>query len=194
MTTPTPRTSWLQRLLQGPHAFIATIVIAFCESSFFPIPPDVGMISIILHDRTKAWRLAFWCSIASVLGGLFGYMIGAYLFDYIGHKIIHLYHLEERFFTLQEDFHLYGFWLLVLKGFTPIPYKLFTIASGVFHFSLWQFVLASVIARSGRFFALATGLWYLGPVAKPYFDRFLGWITFAILLLVVLGFILIKFI
>jgi membrane protein YqaA with SNARE-associated domain len=152
------------------------------------------MVSIILNDRSKAWRLAFWCSVASVIGGLFGYVIGAYLFDAIGHTIIDAYGLNERFASLKDDFHAYGFWLLILKGFTPIPYKLFTIASGVFHFSLWQFILASIIARAGRFFALAAGLWYLGPLAKPYFERFFKWITFAIIILVILGFVLVKFI
>ena len=151
------------------------------------------MVAILLQDRSKAWRLAFWCSAASVAGGLVGYAIGAYLFDYIGHSIIHMYGLEERFDSLKVDFHQYGFWLLLLKGFTPIPYKLFTIASGVFHFSLWQFIVASIIARSGRFFILAAGLWYLGPLAKPYFERFLGFATLAILFLVVLGFFLLKY-
>ncbi len=189
---PVKETSWFQRMIYGPHACIATIVVAFCESSFFPIPPDIGMISIIVHDRSKAWYLAFWCSIASVLGGLLGYGIGAYLFDSIGHTIIEMYGLDERFYSLKNNFHAHGFWILLLKGLTPIPYKLLTIASGVFHFGLWQFIIASMITRTGRFFALAAVLWYVGPLAKPYLQRFLGWISFAILLLVIMGFILVK--
>lgn len=185
--------SRFMNLLTGPKAFIVTIIVAFCESSFFPFPPDIGIVSLILHDRRQAWRLAFWCSIASVLGGLGGYAIGVFLFDHLGSVIIHTYGLQERFATLEADFQSYGFWILLFKGLTPIPYKLLTIASGVFKFSLLQFTLASIIARAGRFYVLAGLLWYFGPMAKPYFERFFGWITFATIAIIVLGFWLVKF-
>lgn len=184
----------IHHILSGPHAFWMTVLIAFCESSFFPIPPDIGMMSIIIEDRTKAFRLALWCTIASVLGGVLGYMIGFYLFESIGHSLLHFYGLTEKFYSLRSDFQLYGFWILILKGLTPLPYKLFTLASGAFHFSLSQFMVASLIARGGRFFILATGLWYLGPKAKPFFERFMGWIILFILVMIVTGFLLLALI
>lgn len=182
----------LNALVRGPYAFPATILIAFCESSFFPVPPDIGFIPILMHDRSKAWLLAAWATVASVLGGIVGYMIGAYLFDWIGEPILQFYGLTERFSDLRTQFHQYGFLLLILKGLTPIPYKLMTLSSGVFGFSMWQFIVASIIARGGRFFMLSAGLWYLGPRVKNYINRFLGWIVLIILIKVVVGVFLIQ--
>lgn len=194
---PLSSPSWkkkIHNILSGPHAFWVTVLIAFCESSFFPIPPDLGMMSIIIEDRTRAFRLALWCTAASVLGGIFGYMIGFYLFESIGQSLLQFYGLTEKFFDLREGFHNHGFWILILKGLTPLPYKLFTLASGAFHFSLPQFILASLIARGGRFFILAGGLWYFGPKAKPLFQRFMGWIMFAVLAMIIIGFLIFAFI
>lgn len=197
--TPIPNTTdeapkgRLNTLVRGPYAFHTTILIAFLESSFFPIPPDIGFIPILMHDRSKAWILATWATVASVLGGILGYIIGAYLFSWIGAPIIQFYGLEERFADLRVQFHNYGFLLLVLKGLTPIPYKLMTLSSGAFGFSLWKFIVASIIARGGRFFMLSAGLWYLGPTVKSYLNRFLGWIVLIIVIKVIVGVFLMKF-
>ena len=177
-------------LLQGPYAFWITVGIAFCESSFFPLPPDFGMMSIIIEDRTRAFRLALLCTLASVLGGILGYAIGFYVFETLGKALLNFYGLTEKFFSLKEGFHIYGFWILLLKGLTPLPYKLFTLASGAFHFSLVQFIIASFIARGGRFFILAAVLWYVGPKAKPFFERFMGWIMLFFLAMIGIGFFL----
>ncbi len=183
---------WFLRMMRGPHAMIATILVAFCESSFFPLPPDIGIVSIVLHDRTKAWKIALWCTVASVLGGFLGYAIGAFLFDAIGHTIITLYGLESKFDSLRLDFVAYGFWIIIAKGVTPIPYKLLTISSGVFGLPLWEFAIASIIARASRFYILSTMLWYFGPIAKPYLERFFGYIMIGMIAIIALGFLIVK--
>jgi len=189
---PSETQGWFLRLMRGPHATIATIIVAFCESSFFPLPPDIGIVSIVLHDRSKAWSLALWCTVASVLGGLLGYFIGAVLFDSIGHAIIDMYGLEAKFETLRTDFQTYGFWIIIFKGVTPIPYKLLTISSGVFALPLKDFMIASVIARATRFFLLSGMLWYFGPIAKPYVERFFGYVLVAMIVIIIIGFMLVK--
>jgi membrane protein YqaA with SNARE-associated domain len=184
--------NWFLSILKGPYAYWATIIVAFCESSFFPIPPDIGIITIVINDRTRAWSLALLCSIASVLGGLLGYWIGFTLFDSLGSWILDLYQLHGQFETVKTEFNTYGFWIIMLKGITPIPFKLITISCGVFKLNLLTFMIASIITRTGRFFLLTYGLWHLGPVAKPYLEKHFGWVFAFILLVVVAGIALVK--
>lgn len=195
-----PSSSWLRRLYAWtlqmaatPKAAWIVNLISFAESSFFPLPPDLMLIPMILADRAKAWWLAFSCTISSVLGGLVGYAIGYFLFETIGEWIIQTYHLQDSFGKFQADFQSWGFWLIVLKGLTPIPFKLVTIASGVAGLNLSQFVLASIIARSFRFFLLAALLWFFGDWARPFIERYLPWLLGAVLGSLVLGFFAVKF-
>ena len=124
----------------GPNALLALIAIAFAESSFFPIPPDILLIPMMLARPREAWRLAAYCTLASVLGGLLGYAIGYYGFDLIGRPILEFYHAMGRYDALKAGFDRWGVWIIIIKGMTPIPYKLVTIASGVAHFDLVAFV------------------------------------------------------
>ena len=166
--------------------------MAFAESSFFPLPPDLMLIPMILANRLLAWRLAFFATISSVMGGLLGYAIGYYLFATIGHWIIETYSLHSSFERFQADFQAYGFWIIALKGLTPIPFKLVTIASGVARFDILQFVTASIIARSFRFYLLATMLYFFGPIAKPYIEKYLTLALLVSLGIIILGFVIVK--
>lgn len=176
----------------APNAVRIYCGIAFAESSFFPLPPDLMMIPMILADRSKAFRLAFLGTICSVIGGFFGYAIGYYLYQSLGIWVIETYGLASAMTKFQNDFAQYGFWIIALKGLTPIPYKLVTIASGVAKFDLLKFGMASVIARAFRFYLLAGVLWYFGPWAKKFVDKYLNLVLFATLGVIVLGFFMVK--
>lgn len=166
--------------------------IAFAESSFFPLPPDILLIPMIIANRAKAWWYAFLCSINSIIGGLVGYAIGYYLFDSLGTSIINAYGLEESFTNFQDAFLKYGFWLIMLKGLTPIPFKLVTIASGATGLPLLEFVIASTISRSARFFMLTGATWYFGEQAKKFMDENFKLVSIGILATLILGFIAVK--
>ncbi len=176
-----------------PRSFLVYCLVCFAESSFFPLPPDLMMIPMILADRSRAWALAFWGTVFSVIGGVVGYAIGYYLFETIGLWIIETYHLGNAFSTFQKSFDAYGFWIIALKGLTPIPYKLVTISSGVVRFDFLQFIAASIIARAFRFYLLAGLLWFFGPWAKDLIDKYLGLLLTASLAIIVLGFFVVKF-
>lgn len=183
---------WIIRRANTPRAVWVVNMISFAESSFFPLPPDLMLIPMILADRAKAWWLALTCTLSSVLGGLVGYAIGYFLFETAGEWIIQTYHLENAFARFQSDFQAWGFWIIVAKGLTPIPFKLVTIASGVAGLNLMQFTVASVIARSFRFFLLAGLLWFFGDWARTFIERYLSWILGGILALLVAGFLAVK--
>jgi membrane protein YqaA with SNARE-associated domain len=172
------------RLAAGPNALAALLVVSFVESSFFPIPPDILLIPMILARPRDAWRLAAFCTVASVVGGLLGYAIGYFLFDAIGRPILEYNHAMASYEALRAGFDRWGIWIIILKGMTPIPYKLITIASGVAHFNLALFVGASVISRSLRFFLIAALLWWFGDAARVFIERRLTLVTslFAVLL------------
>ena len=184
---------WTCRLASTPKAVVALVVIAFLESSCFPIPPDVILLPMILANRQKAFRLALYCTIASVLGGFFGYFIGAVLYETIGVRIVEFYHYEEQFAKLCQNYNEYGAWLVFIAGLTPIPYKVITIASGVTRLDLWAFSLASVLARGGRFFIVAFIVWKWGQPMKEFVEKKLGWLTLIALILLVAGFYAIKY-
>ena len=184
--------AWALQMAATPKAVWIVNLISFAESSFFPLPPDLMIIPMVLADRAKAWWLATLCTISSVLGGLVGYAIGYFLFETVGEWIIQTYHLQGSFEHFQTEFQAWGFWLIVLKGLTPIPFKLVTIASGVAGLTLSQFILASLIARSFRFYLLAGLLWFFGDWARIFIERYLPWVLCAILASLVLGFIAVK--
>lgn len=192
---------WLYRLYNktldnanSPKAFWIYIGVAFAESSFFPLPPDLMMIPMVVANRSLAWRLAFWGTIASVLGGAVGYFIGSFLYATIGQWLVELYHLQAGAAKFHQGYNEWGFWIIVLKGLTPIPYKIVTIASGMANYPFWSFIGASVIARAFRFYLIAALLWKFGSHAKYLMDRYLGWCLLASFALIVGGFILIKLI
>ncbi|HEX6441688.1 MAG TPA: YqaA family protein [Stellaceae bacterium] len=181
------------RLAAGPNALAALLAVSFVESSFFPIPPDILLIPMILARPREAWRLAALCTLASVAGGLFGYAIGYFLFDAIGRPILEFYHAMDRYETLRAGFQQWGVWIIILKGMTPIPYKLITIASGVAQFDLALFVAASIVSRSLRFFLIAALLWWFGDSVREFIERRLMLVTSLFAVTLVGGFVALRY-
>ena len=184
---------WTCHLAASPKAVWALVVVSFVESSCFPIPPDVILLPMILANRQRAFRLALYCTISSVLGGFFGYFIGAALYETIGVKILDFYHYQAEFEKLCQNYNIYGSWLVFTAGLTPIPYKIFTIASGVTGLNLLSFGIASVLARGGRFFIVAWLAWKWGEPMKEFIEKKLGWLTLLAVILLLAGFYAIKY-
>src|ERR1700756_3034912 len=177
----------------GPNALTALLIISFVESSFFPIPPDILLIPMILARPRDAWRLAAYCALASVAGGLLGYAIGYFLFDTIGRPILEFYHAMDKYEALKTAFAQWGAWIIVLKGLTPIPFKLVTIASGVAQFDLLAFALAALVSRSLRFFLVAALLWWFGDPVREFIERRLMLVTSVFALALVGGFLVLRY-
>ncbi|MCX5580212.1 YqaA family protein [Kaistia terrae] len=184
----------VMELSAGPHALWLLAAVSFAEASFFPIPPDPILAAIVLARRDRAWIAALVCTVASVLGGLAGYAIGAGLYEAIGQPVIAFYKLQEAFNTFQLRFDEWGGWIIVAKGLTPIPFKLVTIASGVAHLNLWTFIIACIITRGLRFLLVA-GLFYaFGPQARAMIDRHFSTVMIVGTLVVILGFVAVIYI
>lgn len=177
----------------GPNALVALLVVSFAESSFFPIPPDILLIPMILARPHQAFRLAALCTLASVAGGLVGYAIGYFLFDAIGRPILEYNHAMGSYEALKAGFAEWGVWIIIIKGMTPIPYKLITIASGVAQFDLIAFIGASIISRSIRFFLVAALLWYFGDAARQFIERRLTLVTTVFAVALVGGFVVLRY-
>lgn len=175
------------------HAIWILAAVSFTESSFFLVPPDVLLIPMVLAARTKWFKIAFVCTIASVLGGLFGYAIGAFLFDEIGRPILDLYHATDKFEAARLAYNEHGVWIVFTAGFSPIPYKIFTIASGVSGMDPVSFTLASLVGRGARFFLVAILLWRFGAPIQAFIEKRLGLLTLLFCALVVAGILALKF-
>src|SRR5476649_1681976 len=156
------------------HALGILTVVAFAESSFFPIPPDVMLVPMSLARPDRAFRLAAWCTVASVTGGIVGYGIGALLYDSVGAWLIHLYGYGDKVEAFRTAYEQWGAWIILIKGLTPIPYKIVTITSGFAGYNFGLFVLFSIIARAGRFFLLAFLLHRYGEQARHLIEKRLG--------------------
>lgn len=182
------------RMAAHRHALLALGLVSFAESSFFPLPPDVMLVPMVLASRERAWRIALVCTVTSVLGGMLGYAIGSLLFDAVGRPILDFYGATDQFDALAELYREWGLWVILIKGLTPIPYKVVTIASGAFAFDLPTFIAASVVTRGARFFLIAALLWCWGPAMKATIERYLGPITWGTLALVVLGFVALRWV
>ena len=183
---------WVLSWAESPYGALALAVLAFAESSFFPVPPDVLLIALALGCRQKAFRLAAICSVASVLGGLFGYFLGATAFETVGKPIIAFYGAGDKYDAVQKLYEDNGFAVVFLAGFSPIPYKVFTIAAGVFELSIGPFVLASLISRAARFFLVAGAIWKFGAPVKVFIDRWFNLLTLVFGVLLVGGFVVAK--
>lgn len=183
---------WVLHWSETPYGPAALFLVAFIESSFFPIPPDVLLIALALGMPSKAFRFALMCTIGSVLGGMFGYVIGMAFFDLIGRPILEFYGAMGKFTEVQALYHEYGVWVVGIAGFTPIPYKVFTIASGVFDMNFPQFVVVSFFSRGARFFIVAGLIWKFGPAIKKFIDRYLDVLSIVFVIILVLGFIVVK--
>jgi len=184
---------WLMRLAHHRNAAWALFAVSFAESSFFPIPPDAMLIPMVLADRRKAWFYAGICTLASVLGALLGYWIGHTLYESVGKPIVAFYHLQEAVQHFIDQFNEYGLWIILVKGLTPIPYKLITIASGVAGFALVPFILASIATRGLRFFLVAGLLYRFGEPIRDFIERRLTLVTTGFVVLLVGGFVALKY-
>jgi membrane protein YqaA with SNARE-associated domain len=169
---------WCIEAAHKPYAMWIMAAVAFAESSFFPVPPDVMLIPMSLARPARAWLYATVCTAASVLGGILGYAIGALLYDSLGHWLINLYGLGDKVEAFRAGYAEYGAWIILLKGLTPIPYKLVTITSGFANFNIWLFVVLSVVARGGRFFFVAVLLNRYGEWIRVRIEEHLGlWVS-----------------
>jgi len=169
---------WAIDAAHKPHAMWTLGAISFAESSFFPLPPDVMLIPMSLARPQRAYVMALWCTIASVLGGLVGYAIGALLYDSVGLWLIHLYGYANKVEAFRTAYAEWGAWIILLKGLTPIPYKVVTITSGFAAYNIWLFLLFSIITRGARFFILAFLLHRYGEQAREIIEKRLGfWVT-----------------
>ncbi len=167
-------------------------VISFTESSFFPIPPDALLIPMCLARPDRAWRLALICTISSVLGGAFGYFIGYALFEVLAAPVIRFYHYEAAFERFKATYDRYGLWVILIKGFTPIPFKIVTIASGAASFNFGVFMLASIATRAARFFLVAGLLRFYGEPVREFIERRLTLVTTLGVAAIVCGFLALK--
>ena len=183
---------WTMEKAASKHSRTWLAAVSFAESSFFPIPPDLLMIPMVLADRRNAWRIAALATIASVVGGIAGYMIGYFLYETIGRWVIDVYHLTDRFETLRQTFRDYGAEILIIKGMTPIPYKLLTITAGVAELNMWVFIGASIISRSMRFFLVAGLLYFFGNPIREFIEKRLTLVTSVFAVALVGGFLVVK--
>lgn len=168
--------------------------VSFIESSFFPIPPDVMLIPMILAAPKKAWNLAGIATAGSVIGAYLGYAIGFYFFQLIAEPLLNFYGYLEKFNSFKELYNQYGAWIVFGAGITPFPYKIITIASGVVHMNLLVFTIASVIARGMRFFLVAWLLKQYGETMRVFIEKNLGWLSVVFLILLIGGFAAVKYI
>ena len=184
---------WMMRNASGRHAWTALAGLTFAEASFFPIPTDIMLIPMVLADRKRAFVLAGWCTLWSVIGGALGYAIGAYLYRSLGQWLIQLYHLGSDMQTFQAWYGRYGAWVILIKGFTPIPYKLVTITSGFAHYSFWVFMLMSAVTRGGRYLLVAGLLYWKGEVARRFIEKRLEASLLVFLAVVIAGVVAVKY-
>ncbi|BHH81718.1 YqaA family protein [Desulforhopalus sp. 52FAK] len=178
--------------ISGKYGVYALFFIAFIESSFFPLPPDVFLIAMCVALPAMSFRYAAVCSIGSVLGGALGYGLGFWFMDGIGMTIIDWYGLSDKYDMVQQYFKDYDVWIVGTAGFTPIPYKLFTITAGFVHSNFVTFMIVSLLARSARFFLVAGLIWKFGPQIKKFIDTYFNILSIAFVVLLAAGFILIK--
>jgi membrane protein YqaA with SNARE-associated domain len=175
---------WCIDAADKPYALWILAAVAFAESSFFPIPPDIMLLPMSLARPARAWLFAGLCTIASVAGGVLGYAIGALLYDSVGQWLINLYHLGDKVEAFRTSYAEWGSVIILLKGLTPIPYKLVTITSGFAGYNIWLFILCSIVARGGRFFVVAIVLNRYGDVIRAEIEKRLGlWLTVFVVVL-----------
>lgn len=185
---------YMLKLSSGKNAMIFLFLVAFAESSFFPIPPDVMIIPMVLAMPRNAYKIAGLATVASVIGGYFGYLIGAGFFELIAEPILNMYDAMDKFKEFEGYYHEYGAWIVFGAGITPFPYKIITIASGAVNLDLWVFTIASVLARGIRFYFVAWLLKKYGEPMKVFIEKNLGWLSILFLVLLIGGFYLLKYI
>jgi len=184
---------WVLHWAETPHGLWALFLLAFAESSFFPVPPDVLLIALVLGSPRRWALFAGTSTVASVVGGIAGYGIGLFLMDTVGMRIIDFYHAQKYYEQVQAWYRQYDFWIVFIAAFTPIPYKVFTIASGAFHMNLAGFALVSALGRGGRFFLVSGLLRVVGEPMRRFIDKYFDWLAVAFVVLLIGGFALIRY-
>lgn len=186
--------NWVLGWADSRWGALALFLLAFAESSFFPIPPDILLIALCLGQPKRAFRFAAICTAGSVIGAIGGYAIGAGLWGVVDHWFIPGIFSQEAFDSVGNLYNEWNFWAVFAAGFTPIPYKIFTIAAGVFSINIPMFILASVIARGARFTLFAWLIWQFGAPIKAFIDKYFNLLAIAFTALLIGGFMLIKYV
>ncbi len=193
---------WVLHWADTPYGALALFLLAFAESSFFPIPPDALLIALVLGVRTKAFRLAANCTLGSITGAIAGYAIGHFLWwtpanEFTGLALFFFEHIpsftQDAFYGVQKLYEQYDFWIVFTAGFTPIPYKVITITSGAFDISMVMFLVASIFSRGARFFLVAFLIWKFGPAIKSFIDRYFNLLAIAFTVLLIGGFVALNY-
>ncbi len=184
---------WVLHWAETPYGTWALFLLSFCESSFFPIPPDVLLIALAVGIPKKSFKYALVCSVGSVLGGCLGYLIGWQFMAGIGEKIIAFYGLTQKIEYIKDLYINYDAWAIGIAGFTPIPYKVFTISAGAFNINFPVFIIASTISRSARFFLVGSLIYIFGPRIQTFIDKYFNILAVAFMVLLVAGFVIIKY-
>lgn len=184
---------WVLKWAETPYGSWALFFLAFAESSFFPVPPDVLLIALAISIPRRAFKFALICTMGSLIGGIVGYGIGLFGYESVGKPIIELYHGQQLMLSIKTKYDLYGFWGVLIAAITPIPYKIFTISSGFFQFNFVQFVIASSIGRAFRFFAVGSLIWKFGPPIKLFIDKYFNFLVTVFVILLVIGFFIVKY-
>ena len=186
--------NWVVGWADSPYGLIALFLIALVESSVFPIPPDVLLLALAFGAPRKSFRFALVCALGSIVGALVGYGIGVFFFDTVGMWVVQTYGLEQKMELVQEYYRENAFGALLLAGFTPIPFKVFTIVSGMMKIPISTLLLASAISRTSRFMLVAAFVYFLGEKAKVFIDKYFDALTVIFTVLLIGGFALLKFI
>ncbi len=193
---------WVLSWAETPYGSVALFLLAFAESSFFPIPPDALLIALVLGSSSKAFKFAANCTIASVLGAIAGYAIGYFIWwnsdsQFSSLAIFFFNNIpgftEPLFYKVKALYDEWNFWIVFTAGFTPIPYKVFTVSGGAFKIDLFMFILASIVSRGARFFLVAYLIWAFGPQIKGFIDKYFNTLAFAFTILLIGGFVIIKY-
>ena len=186
---------WVLHWAETPYGTAALFLLAFAESSFFPIPPDVLLIALCIGQPKKSFYFAFICSAGSILGGIFGYFIGWQLWSVVGEYFFQYVpgFTQELFDKVALQYDKYNFWVVFTAGFTPIPYKVITITAGVFKINFIVFFIASTVSRSARFFIVSLLIYIFGEKIKSFINKYFNLLSILFIILLILGFVVVKY-
>ena len=185
---------WTLEKSKSPKAVWFLSLVSFTESSIFPIPPDIILIPMIIAKRINAFFYAFICTISSVIGGVAGYCIGFFFFNSIGLLIVNYYGLHNQFTNFETYYQAYGIWIVLGAGFTPFPFKVITIASGLFQLNFFIFIISSLLSRGARFYLVAGLIFLFGESIKNFIDKYFNFLTILFFILLIGGILIIRLI
>lgn len=185
--------SWVLHWAETPYGSWALFLLALSESSFFPVPPDVLLIALAVSIPKKSFKYALICTAGSLIGGCLGYLIGWQFMITVGEKIIQFYGLTHKMQYIKDLYMQYDAWAIGIAGFTPIPYKVFTISAGAFDINFTVFIIASAVSRAARFFLVAWLIYLFGPKIKTFIDKYFNILAITFVVLLIAGFVIIKF-